>query len=343
MISQKDYIRLSEKRLDKYSKLEYETYKLIEKKNQEFINEINKDIENLFKSLDKDEITKKEAHHIFKSRVTKSQLNEVRTRIYSTDNKTLRKQLIHRHNDLLKKEQITQLELLKEKLYINSRLILDYQTQKLTNCFTEILKDSYNYNIYLNSLRSGYAFQYTELNDRIINLLMRERFHGKNFNARLKNHTLKFYDTTTYILTKGFANGFSIQRMAEDFQKRSDVKNYEALRLMRTESTRYYNLGEQYSREECGIDKYMIVATLDHKTSNECQKQDGQIHKTSEFEEGVTAPPFHWNCRSTTISVIDKNSIKFNERIAKDKNGQNIKVDGSMKYSDYKKIYLKGA
>lgn len=47
---------------------------------------------------------------------------------------------------------------------------------------------------------------------------------------------------------------------------------------------------------------YQWVATLDNRTTLICGSRDGVIYRAN---EGNPLPPAHWNCRSTTIPIID--------------------------------------
>lgn len=58
----------------------------------------------------------------------------------------------------------------------------------------------------------------------------------------------------------------------------------------------------------------------------------------SEYEPGLTAPPFHCWCRTTTIPHFDDN---FGERIARGESGRQYYVFDDMTYSDWKKEYVK--
>ena len=60
-----------------------------------------------------------------------------------------------------------------------------------------------------------------------------------------------------------------------------------------------------YAANENITGKYQYVATLDAKTSSICQRLDGQIFK---YDQGPV-PPQHFNCRSTTVPVIDDDDL----------------------------------
>ncbi len=72
-----------------------------------------------------------------------------------------------------------------------------------------------------------------------------------------------------------------------------------------TESAYFGQQAQKQCFNELGVEKYEIVATLDSRTSEICQEKDGMIFDMKDYEPGVTAPPFHVNCRSTTAPYFD--------------------------------------
>lgn len=71
-------------------------------------------------------------------------------------------------------------------------------------------------------------------------------------------------------------------------------------RLVMTESNAIATTGNQAAYKATGVKQYEIVATLDSHTSAICQEMDGKRFPISKMEVGVTAPPFHPWCRTTT-------------------------------------------
>ena len=71
-------------------------------------------------------------------------------------------------------------------------------------------------------------------------------------------------------------------------------------RLVMTESNAIATAGNQAAYKATGVKQYEIVATLDSRTSAICQEMDGKRFPISKMEVGVTAPPFHPWCRTTT-------------------------------------------
>lgn len=64
-----------------------------------------------------------------------------------------------------------------------------------------------------------------------------------------------------------------------------------------TESAAFANQARRDCMKELGVEQYEIVETLDSHTCETCGLLDGKHYKMSEFEVGVTAPPFHPWCR----------------------------------------------
>lgn len=89
------------------------------------------------------------------------------------------------------------------------------------------------------------------------------------------------------------------------------------------------------------VEKYEIVATLDGHTSDICQEMDGKVFQMSEYEEGVTAPPFHVNCRSCTAPYFDDEFTKGEQRAARDEDGNTYYVPADMTYKEWKKSFVK--
>ena len=75
-------------------------------------------------------------------------------------------------------------------------------------------------------------------------------------------------------------------------------------RLILTETTFFTSEGIRLYLEDNGEKEYQLIATLDERTSEICRSLDGQVFKLSEYEVGVTAPPFHPHCRTVISEVI---------------------------------------
>ena len=63
---------------------------------------------------------------------------------------------------------------------------------------------------------------------------------------------------------------------------------------------------------------------------------DGKIFEVSKKEVGINDPPFHPNCRTTTIPYFEPDEYDIDiERIAKDNKGKNYYVPGNLTYKQW--------
>lgn len=89
----------------------------------------------------------------------------------------------------------------------------------------------------------------------------------------------------------------------------TSVANSQVVTLVRTSVNQVANTASQqvYEANQDITKKYRYVATLDTRTSSICRALDGR-----EFEYGKgPTPPQHFNCRSTTVPVIDYKELGF--------------------------------
>lgn len=116
-----------------------------------------------------------------------------------------------------------------------------------------------------------------------------------------------------------------------------DIKNkkYVAGRLVMTEQAYFHSVAQRDAFNDLDVEEFEIVATLDSHTSPVCQEMDGKHMPMSQYEPGVTAPPFHVFCRSVTVPYFEDNF--GGERAARDADGNTYYVPDSMTYNDWKK------
>jgi SPP1 gp7 family putative phage head morphogenesis protein len=87
------------------------------------------------------------------------------------------------------------------------------------------------------------------------------------------------------------------------------VADNQVVALVRTSINQVANAASQqmYQANPDITNKYRYIATLDSRTSAICRALDGR-----EFEYGKgPTPPQHFNCRSTTVAVVDYEGLGF--------------------------------
>lgn len=123
--------------------------------------------------------------------------------------------------------------------------------------------------------------------------------------------------------------------MKSKFKNEMQYSKYAANRLIRTESAYVAGQTTAVAYDECEIEKYEFMATLDNRTSSICAQLDGKIFNTADKEVGVNWPPLHPMCRSQISPRIDGLTRENLTRAARDANGKSIYIPRSMKYNSW--------
>lgn len=137
---------------------------------------------------------------------------------------------------------------------------------------------------------------------------------GKEFSKRIWGHQKETMMSIRKELERTFASGRSLQKTTKAIMNVTDTTRSRAEALVRTEANFFHGAAANKSYVDADLDQYEILATLDHKTSKICQKQDGEIYKTKDYEPGVNANPFHVRCRTTTIPYFDESEYMVGEK-----------------------------
>ncbi len=155
--------------------------------------------------------------------------------------------------------------------------------------------------------------------------------------TRLEELAYKAYLTATEVFGKVGEEG------------KEQLEYAASLRLLRTESSHIAQEGARKAYEEIGLEKYKILSTLDSVTCKRCGALDGVSIEVKERKPGVNSPPFHPNCRCTTVPDVDDLDLELDdegnpieeERVYRDENGKSV-IGPEMSYDEWKKKYVGG-
>jgi SPP1 gp7 family putative phage head morphogenesis protein len=103
------------------------------------------------------------------------------------------------------------------------------------------------------------------------------------------------------VVRDGFVTGSTSEQLITEIVKTTEIQRRHAEALVRT-STNHMAAQARKLTEEANsdiVDGFIVVATLDSRTTLICAGLDGK-----RFPHDADRPPFHWNCRSTTIPYI---------------------------------------
>lgn len=162
----------------------------------------------------------------------------------------------------------------------------------------------------------------------------------KNFSERIWNNKTKMINELHNQLTIMCIQGKSPDSAIKYMSKKFNTSKAQAGNLVMTESAYFTQLAQKDCFNDLDVEKYEIVATLDNRTSEICQEMDGQVHDMKDYQPGVTAPPFHNYCRSTTVPYFEDDYNIKDTRAARDEDGKTYYVEGDMKYKDWYNKYV---
>lgn len=223
------------------------------------------------------------------------------------------------------------------------RSIRDDEIAKNTAHYKRLADKAYNQSMFDIQKQYGLGFSFAALDKKVIDRLLHSKWSGSNYSTRIWKRTDKLAQALKEELIVSMLTGRTDKRTAEAISQRMQVGAYEARRLVRTESCYVSKEMEMAAYEECDIDTYVFLATLDLRTSEICRKLDMKQFKVSEQKSGVNAPPMHPFCRSTIISGASADSLKEMQRRAYNpETGKTELVPGDMSYEEWQKKYVKG-
>ena len=105
-----------------------------------------------------------------------------------------------------------------------------------------------------------------------------------------------------------FGQRGSVRQIAQAGGEMTKLANHQIQTIVRTSVNQVQNQASQavYAANSKVAPKYEYVATLDSRTSPICKRLDG---RKFEYNKGPT-PPQHFNCRSTTVPIVDYAGLK---------------------------------
>ena len=207
----------------------------------------------------------------------------------------------------------------------------------LDNHIRDLYKQDYYHTAYEMQKGIGVGYGFAGLDEDKVSKIISKPWasDGANFSDRIWTSKNKLINQLHTSLTQMCITGEGPDRAIKEIAKAMGSSKYQAGRLVMTESAFFGLAAQKECFNELGVEKYEIVATLDGHTSDICQEMDGKVFKMSEYEEGVTAPPFHVYCRSCTCPYFDDEFARGG-RAARGEDGKTYYVPDDMTYKEWK-------
>ena len=225
------------------------------------------------------------------------------------------------YNKLLKNAPLEAKKLFLEIETLSARSRMSHLDSLRTQINMELIKVSSDVeSATKNTLTSIYRDTYTEVTKDLgvnvivspekIKTVLDRPWSGANFSERLWTNTDKLARTVKQEIVNGMIQGINLQTMTKRVSERFETaKKNDVERLLRTEVNYTLNQATLDGYKEAGIEKYEFNATLDSRTSQICSELHGEVFEIKKIAVGLNYPPMHPRCRSTTIPIIDYESL----------------------------------
>lgn len=243
------------------------------------------------------------------------------------------------------KYHISKLEALKIQTQQSLEVMFSKQMGTVTGVMGDIFESGYYHTAY--ELQKGFniGWDIAGLDQSQIEKVLSKPWavDGKNFSERIWTNKEKLISELHGELTQNIMLGADPQKAIDSLAKKMNTSKQNAGRLIMTEEAYFSSAAQRDCFNDLDVEQYEIVATLDSHTSDICRSLDGKHFPMKDFQAGVTAPPFHVYCRSTTVPYFDENFGDIGERAARDEEtGKTYYIPDDMKYEDWKQTFVDG-
>ena len=320
---------------------------------EEYVKEIFKIYESTIESLDSEifkllnsmeDVSMAEAKKIlnkYEIRSFKSGLDEFRKASKGFISPDIEQEL----DIVSRRVRISRLQAMQVSMKSKVASLLNQEQKKLFAHLSNNFTSSYYKDLYELQRITGYK-KINSLSKDFVNNILNTSWtsDGENFSDRIWKRKDKLLATLDTDLRQGLITGKKPDEITKAISDKLEVSKSNAKRLVLTESSAIHSQSRKAMYERMGVEKYEVVATLDLRTSDICRKLDGKVFDVKDYERGVTAPPYHVYCRSTTVPYYndDIQAEIENTRMARNpETGKSFKVENLTYKEWYEKYVLK--
>lgn len=237
---------------------------------------------------------------------------------------------------------ISRLEALKLQTQQQLEVLFGNQLDSIDSAMKSIYTSGYYHTAFEIQKGFGVGWDFATLDEKQINKIINKPWaaDGKNFSSRVWTNKQKLVNELNTTLTQNIILGQDPQKAIDEIARKMNTSKINAGRLVMTEEAFFSSAAQRDCFNELDVEQFEVVATLDSYTSEICQGMDGQHFPMSQWEVGITAPPFHVNCRSTTVPFFDDEFDNIGERAARGEDGKTYYIPSDMTYNDWKKSFV---
>lgn len=310
---------------------------------QQHANSIQKEIDSFWQRYaDKEGITKLEAKQRadrldmvnveFKARQLVERANRMRER----GQKVTSQDFTKAENDLMKlynlKMKTSRLEVLQANIKLHQYDLALSEFEIIDKHLTESIRRENLFSAGVLNMTLG-SFEASKVS---ADTIVYANFNNAVWSSRIWERQNALRDVVKKGVADTVLRGKGTNILINNLRKEFDVSYGYARRLAVTESARVYSEAQKANYEANGVEEFEVMTEL--KACQICQPFNGKIFKVSELVPALNAPPFHPNCRCTTVPHFKKDVNRSGRRDDTDYKVLNNKYVAK----DGKKVYNQG-
>lgn len=237
---------------------------------------------------------------------------------------------------------ISRLEALKLQTQQSLEVMFGNQLDSIDSTMRSIYTSGYYKTAFEIQKGVGVGWDFTTLDEKQISKVINKPWavDGKNFSERIWSNKQKLVNELNTTLTRNIVLGQDPQKAIDKIAKAMNTSKTNAKRLVLTEAAFFNSAAQKDCFNELNVEQYEIFISYDDKTCDICQGMEGKHFKMSQWEVGVTAPPFHVQCRCDTIPYFDDEFSAMGTKAARDKNGKTVFIPANMTYEEWEKTFV---
>lgn len=226
---------------------------------------------------------------------------------------------IEQDDKFSKKLQKERLESIRSQMYAKANQLAGNQEENIYDFLRHDGQVAFNELFYDFEMTEKIPLSFAMMTDKQINVIINTPVASRKLSTRLKGNNTKMKQNLNRVLTRGFAKGWSTQKMAAQIAEIGGANYRRGMTIARTESGRVTSVARQQSQQhakEIGIKtNKRWVSTLDGDTRTNHRKLDGKTVGIDDYFEidGHKALQPHMfgiasedcNCRCRTITIIE--------------------------------------
>ena len=236
---------------------------------------------------------------------------------------------------------ISRLEALKIQTQNTAEKLYGKFAAQATDLMGNTYRDGYYRTAYEIQRGTGVGWELAAIDERRLEKVLAKPWttDNRSFSQNIWGKRDRLVDEVHKQLVQGMILGTPPRESIDVIERKFETSRFNASRLIMTESAYFANVADLDAYKDMGVERYQIMATLDKVTCSLCAAMDGIDRPLTEFEPGVTAPPFHAFCRCTTVPYFDDG---YGERAARGEDGETYYVPDGMTYDEWQDKVVDG-